>query len=595
MVDSAAVRSRLRRFLPDLRGTSQQTLLPDIMAGLTVAALAVPQGLAYALIAGVPLQMGLLAAAMPAVVAALWGSSRFLVTGPTNPTALVVGAAIVAPAVAQGGGVPVELVLTTGLFAGVLLLLFGLVGLGQASRFLSDSVVGGFAAGAGVLIALRLLPELSGGALPVRDDHPLVPQLWPLLVQAFDTLRTADARALVLAATVPVVVYALRRVDARIPGGLIALLAATLAAEGLGWSEGKGAIASIGVLPIALPDWQVPTLLGSALDPSQVGAPALAIAVLATLQSVAAARTLRGPGERFDPDRELFSQGAANLTAAFAGALPTSGSLTRSALARTAGAQSRLAAVVSGVAVAALLPGVAPLVERVPLAALVGLVVLSGVELVNFAALRRASTTRSDAMILVVTFVAVLWIDLVMALYAGLFFSLALLVRRSGRLQMVELVRSPGGRFQEIAIDDKSGATPVVLLHLEGDLNFAVAPELSDRLNEIGRAQPKLLVLRLKRARHLDATVLEAMRESFVALQEAGTAVVLCGLTDEIAELLHGTDLAKTLGPEGLLRSGTRLFEGFEKALDRAREMLQPLSDDEIFRSEGSAHWMYEI
>lgn len=596
VVDSAAVPSSFRRFAPDLRGSSLKTAFPDLLAGLTVAALAVPQGLAYALVAGVPLQMGLFAAALPAIVAALWGSSRFLVTGPTNPIALVVGASIVAPALALGEAVPVETVLATGLLAGVLLAVFGLVGLGRASRFLSDSVVVGFATGAGILIALRLLPELSLELPPVAPSQPLAPKVWPLLVRSVQTIATADWRALGLAALVPIVVVGLRRVDARIPGGLLGLAAATGIASALGWSEGSDAISLIGSVPAGFPEWHAPALFGPALDPARVGAPALAIALLATLQSIAAARTLRGPGEaRLDPDRELFAQGAANITAACVGALPTSGSLTRSALARSAGARSRLAPAVSGLAVAGLLPVLGPLIQDVPLAALVGLVVLSGLELVNPASLRRAATTRSDAMILVVTLVATLWIDLVQALYAGLFFSLALLVVRSGRLQMVELVRSAGDRFREIPLDARTGQSPAVLLHLEGDLNFAVAPELADRLNEIGARAPRLLVLRLKRARHLDATVLEVLRECFVDLQRSGTSVVLCGLTDELAELLEGTELAQTLGPEGLLRSGERLFEGFEKALARARQLLRPLSDDQIFRTEQSAHWMYEI
>ena len=196
---------------------------------------------------------------------------------------------------------------------------------------------------------------------------------------------------------------------------------------------------------------------------------------------------------------------------------------------------------------------------------------------------------------LLVTLAAVLWIDLLQALYAGLFLSLALLVRRAGRLQMMEMVRAGGGRFSEIALGEKTGRTPAVLLHLEGDLNFAVAQQLADRLYEIGQRGPRLLVLRLKRARHLDATVLEALRQSFVQLQEAGIAVVLCGLTDELAALLEGSELAETLGPDGLLRAGPRLFEGFERALARSRELLHPQSDDEIFRTGDSAAPTYDV
>lgn len=220
------------------------------------------------------------------------------------------------------------------------------------------------------------------------------------------------------------------------------------------------------------------------------------------------------------------------------------------------------------------------------MAALVGLIVLSGLDLVDLRALRRAATTRGDAIVLLTTLGATLWIDLVQALYVGVFLSLALLVRRSGNLQISELVRAPGGRFREIELDERTGTTLAALLHLEGDLNFAVAGALSERLREIVSRGPRVVVLRLKRARHLDATVLEAMREVVEEARQSGVHVLLCGLTDEQAALLLKTELGRLLGPEDLLRSGERLFEGFERALARTRSLLAPQGDDEIFRSE---------
>jgi SulP family sulfate permease len=242
-----------------------------------------------------------------------------------------------------------------------------------------------------------------------------------------------------------------------------------------------------------------------------------------------------------------------------------------------------------------LLPVIGPALVHVPLAALAGLVVLTGLELIDPRALRRAAATRGDAAVLAVTLGATLWLDVVQAVYAGLFLALLLLVRRGGRLQMVELVQAGASRLREIPLDGATGATPVVALHLEGDLNFAVAPELADRLLEIASRGPRVLILRLKRARHLDATVLEALRRVAVELERCGTVLILCGITDEIAVPLGKSELAGVLGSEGLLRSGPRLMEGYERALVRARELLKPLSDERIFRHEGPAAWSYEI
>jgi SulP family sulfate permease len=577
----------LARFAPHLRGTDRSMLGHDLLAGLTIAAVSIPQAIAYALVAGLTPEMGLVAAAWPCAIAALLGSSPHLVTGPTNPTALVLGLSVVAPAVARTGEVPIDSVLATGLLAGAMLVGFGLVGVGRTSRFLSDSVIIGFATGAGVLIALRLVPELAPGLAPSAPPGGLLPRSWPVFIDAARALVAAGPRAIVIAVGAPAVALAIGRVDRRLPAALIALAAATGIVEWLGWSQGPHALARVGAVAL---DAAAPGIPWSA-DYGALAGPAFTIALLVTMQSIAAARSVppAGPPFRLDVDRELLGQGAGNFSSALLGGMVTSGSLTRSAIARSAGGRSRLAAVTAGAVVALGLPVLGRLVEAIPMAALVGLVFLSGIQLVRPSALRRASTTRGDALVLVTTLLATLWIDLVQALYIGVFLSLALLVRRSGQLQMVELVRGPGGSMREIPIDHATGTTPVVLLQCEGDLNFAVAQALSDRLTEIGRRGPRVIVLRVKRVAHLDATVLEVLRETVTRLARRDTRFVLCGLTDDHVALLEGTELAASLGEEGLVRTGARLFEGFEEALRRARRMAGDGADRELFRSEPAA------
>lgn len=579
--------SRLRRFAPDLRGTSRGTAGHDLLAGLTIAALAVPQSVAYAFVAGVPPEMGLLAAALPCAVGALFGSSPHLVSGPTNPTALVLGLSIVAPAVLVTGHVPIAEVVATGWLVGAMLIGFACVGVGRVSRFLSDSVVIGFATGAGALIALRLVPELAPGLAPSPHPGGFAPSSWPVFADAARALVAAGPRSLGVALGTPLIVLLVRRIDRRLPAPLFAIVAASLGVAALGWSEGEHALSLVGSVRLGAPEFRPP---GNVAYGPLVG-PAFAIALLVVLQSIASARSVRPAHTAFrlDADRELFGQGAGNLVSAWTGGMVTSGSLTRSAIGRSAGGHSRLAAVTAGFVIALGLPFIGPLISPIPMAALVGLVCLSGIELIQPRALRRASTTRGDALVLVATLGATLWIDLVQALYVGVFLSLTLLVRRSGDLQMVELVQGSGGRFREIPIDDQSGRTPIVVLHVEGDLNFAVAQKLADRLGEIGLHRPRVIVVRIKRVRHLDATVLESLRESVVRLRAGETRVILCGLTDDHIALLAGSELAAALGDEGLVRTGARLFEGFEEALRRARTLAASVPDaeqDELWRRE---------
>lgn len=599
----------LRRFLPHLRETRASDLPADLGAGLAVAAVAVPQAMAYALVAGVPPAMGLYAAALPTLLGGLLGSSRFLVTGPTNPTALLLGAALVAPAVAAGRPVPVEAVVAAALLAGALLVGFALLGVGRASRFLADAVVVGFVTGVGLLIAVGQLPAALGAEAGPGAPAGLVPRVALLAAEAGRALLAADPRALLLAAGVPAAVVALRRRDARLPGALVALAGAALLAWALGWTRGEDALRLVGPIPAGLPALRLP----ESVDAAAVGPPALAIALLGTVQSLAAARALRGAGDPpLDPDRELFAQGAACLAAGAVGALPTSASLSRSAVARSAGGRSRATAVVSGLAVLALLPLLAPLLGAVPVAALAGLVVLTGLDLLDASALRRAGATRGDAAILAVTLGATLWIDLVQAVYAGVVLSLVLLVRRAGRLHMVEVVRageagaagtgpsnaSPSYGLREIPVDARTGRAPVLVLNVEGDLSFAVAPELADRLRELGTRGCRVVVLRLKRARHLDATALESLRQAAAALRARGVRLLLCGLEPHLLELLRGSDLARVLGGDALLPAGARLSEGLALALRRASALAGGGTIERQLRQEGAGEagpWSDEV
>jgi SulP family sulfate permease len=423
-------------------------------------------------------------------------------------------------------------------------------------------------------------------------SSPLVPNAWWAIHDAARALAAADPRSLIAGLAVPALILSARRVGPRFPAALFALGVVALAVFLLGWTEGAAALPRMHTLALGLPTLHVPR----AFDPAEILPPALALALLVTVQAMASARAIepaRGP--TLDPDRELFSQGVANVTAALVGAQCTSGSLTRSLTSRLAGARTRLASVTAGALVALFLPVLAPGLERVPMAALAGLIVLTGFASISPTQIRRAAATPGDAVVLVVTLAVTLWLDLVPAVYAGLLLSLALLVRRAGRLQMVELAQSGQRRLREVPIDARSGTTPAVILHLEGDLNFAVAPELADRLKEISARGPQVVILRLKRARHLDATVLEVLRRLATDLESRGATLVLCGLTEPLLALLARTELGAVLGPEGLLPTGGRLFEGLERALDLARERLRPRPEAEIFRFEPGDDWQYEI
>ena len=514
-----APRSIASRRICAARGRAD--IAPDLLAGVAIAALAVPQAVAYALVAGLPAEMGLAAAALPALIASLFGSSRFMVTGPTNPTALLLGVSVVAPAVARGED-PIAAVLATGLVAGAIL-----IGLGLARLR------------ARVALPVRLrdlgLQRRRGSAdraaLPAdargrraRAARELVARAERLVG---DRRRRARARRRRIrarsprASPCPVLMLAARRVGPRFPAALVAL-----GARGAGARRCSAGPTGDDALPAHAGDRARSArrfTRRAAFDPGEILPPALALALLVTVQAMASARALEpAHGPALDPDRELFSQGVANLTAALVGAQCTSGSLTRSLTSRLAGAHTRLASVTAGALVALFLPVLAP-----------------GARARAARGARRAD--RADR----------LHVDLADAdpprrRDAGRRGRARRHARRhalarsgSGGVRGAACSRSrcscgaPAAcrwsssrraaqrRLREVPIDARTGTTPAVILHLEGDLNFAVAPELADRLKEISARGPEVLILRLKRARHLDATVLEVLRRLAADLARA--------------------------------------------------------------------------
>ena len=336
---------------------------PDLTAALTVTFLGIPQGLAYALIADLPPIVGLYAATLPATVGSLFRSSRHVISGPTNALSLLVGG-VVGTLAATHGASPTEVAVALAFAVGIFQLAAGTLKLGSIVDYISLPVVLGYITGAGVLIGVGQLGNLTRTA--AERGHILHrlgtwgaglgevhgPTLWTGLASL----------AVVLAA---------RKIDRRLPGALLAIVVTTLASFFLDLSGlGVPIVADLSVVKAALPPLTIPDLsLLPALLPV-----AGAATVLSLVESTAVARAIAGStGDRLDSSREFTGQGLANLSAAFVGGYPVSGSLSRSSLNWKAGAQTRWAGAFSGALVLLLLLVAGPAVNLVPLAGLAGL------------------------------------------------------------------------------------------------------------------------------------------------------------------------------------------------------------------------------
>lgn len=568
----------------------------DVVAGLTVAIVAIPQGMAYALIAGVEPKYGLYAAIVPTIVAAACGSGGALITGPTNATSLVVFS-IIAPLLAGPtlASDRMAVVFLISLMCGATLLMIGLLRLGGIVRYVSRAVLTGFTAGAGVLIICWQIDK----ALGVQPAHEGLGWPLPIVVQRIVGLVRAgggvSAASLAIAAGTIALVLLLRRIDRRIPAELICLVLAALIVA-VGHAERLG-VALIGQIPRTLPPVSAPQFDWQSVR--SFGGGAVALALLGMVQSVAIGKALAAKtGRRFGVNRELCAQGLANVAAAWTSGIPVAGSFVRSVLNSRAGARTRLAGAFSGLFVAATMLVLAGWARYVPLAALAGIIVCAAMDLIDLPEIRRLlGATRTDAAVLVITAAATLSVKLEYAIYLGVVLSAVLVLRQASSLHMVEMVWVGGGRFREQPVDQQTGSFPAVLLQIEGTLFFGVADELEARLRQIGSRGAKVIILRMKRAHDLDVTVADRLKQLADEFRSRGVALLLCGLRPEMRDLFDRTGLEEAIGSENLFVTDRDIFGSVQRAAARARQIVGQDFVGPVFRSDSQDEqaWSYVI
>jgi SulP family sulfate permease len=529
--------------LDSLRCYSLRSLRLDAQAGLTVAAVAVPQAMAYASIAGLPPQYGLYTAIVMTAVGALFDSSRQLINGPTNAISIALFSAL-APVPAEQ---KVAYAVLMSLLVGVVQTGITLLRLGDLTRYISQAVIVGFTLGAAVLLMLDQLKNLLG--LPAAgngSEH--------FLIRFGRTMgHVADLNwwTFALGAGTILLVLLLRRASARLRVRLPELLLAVLAAAALVWAcglEGQG-VQTVGDVPRSLPGFAAPEL---ALDRvRELAGGALAIALLGLLEALAMAKAIAAQtGQKLDINQQCLSEGLANLTGGFFHCFPGSGSLTRSAINQQAGAVSQWSGVIAAAAVAATTLLFAPFARHIPRAALAGILMVSAVRLVDRRQLLyHLRTTRFDLGIVLVTALAAVFVSVEFCILIGVFLSFILYVPRAAHVHLTELTLTPERVIRERLPEDVPCGR---MLHfsLEGELFFGSAPDLEEHLAAIEqRAVPgvRVVVLRLKRVRNPDAVCL-ALLDGFLARLEArAVTVLLCGVRDDLARVLRSSGLEARL------------------------------------------------
>jgi SulP family sulfate permease len=553
----------------------------DLLAGATVAAISLPQAMAYALIAGVDPRFGLYSAIVVTLVASIFGSSSHLINGPTNAISLVVFSAL-AFFDSDAHHDAYQAMFLLGIMIGIIQILIAVFKLGDLTRYISESVIIGFMAGAGFLVALSQVGNLLGIKDRGTGHQHVLHRVWITLTDG----GPINGRALFIGLGAVALVILLRKLcrKYRLPqfDMLVALIVTAVVAAYFGWSQpgpaGKSLIAVVGNVPASLPMPQIPEIKFAWVK--ELSGSAFAIAFLGLLEALAIAKSIAvQTRQSLDYNRQCLAEGIANLTGGFFQCLPGSGSLTRSAINYQAGAATRASGVFAAGTVALVVVSLAPLARFIPKAALAGLLLVTAARLVDWKRLSYAMrATRYDAGLVLITAFAAVFVSVEFSILIGVALSVILFGPRASRLKVSELVITGEGVVRERLPGD--ARSPDLIIHdLEGQLFFGAAPELErffDRLEERLRSGGiRFVVLRLKRTRNPDMVCLERIEHFLRDAKKMGVTVLLAGIRPDFAQGLNNLRFYEWFPADQVFREEDETYSATLRAVRAARELAR--------------------
>jgi len=556
------------------KGYRLADLRADAAAGLNVALLSFPQGMAYAAIAGLPIKYGIVSGAIAAVAAPIFAGSRHTILGPTNATAFMLFASLAAFSASDRIFYLPMLVL----FVGALLVIGALFRVAELVQYVSRSVVVGYITGAAVLIIANQLSHLLGVDLPeTASDEPKT--FFTILQGTLSVLDQMNWEAVALALASFLLWFVLNRRFKLLPVFAIVLIVMSGAYELLhryaGWNLSTFAAFSISDLAPKLPEISP---RGFFSDLSRLIGIAFSIAFLASLENSVMSKSLASRvGDRPDVNQDMLSVGVANLAASVTGGMPASGSLTRSALNFNSGAVSRLSSIISGLLCIGGLLVLGDFMAHVPKCVLAMLIVCIATSVINRHHIRISLyATSEDAAVLITTFVAALVMPLNIAIFLGVGISIMLYLRAASRPYLTEYEFSEHGELREAGEKRERSIPAISIVHVEGDLFFGAADLFRTQIQKTS-LDPDLsvIILRLKNARHLDATSVVALEEMVQFLRALDRHVIISGATKDVYRVLKNAGSVEVIGRRNIFLNNPRNPNlSTRNALIRAQELL---------------------
>ena len=556
----------------------------DIKAGLNVALLALPQGMAYAAIAELPIYYGIICSAIAAIVAPIFSASRHTILGPTNATSFMIFSFFAA----QGAmdKTPVEYMPLLVMMVGVLSIFGALFKVADLLQYVSRSVLVGYITGAALLILTNQLKHLLGIAQPMSEGES-AKTFFAIVEKMIGLVESYQWQPVALGVGTLLLYLLMQKKLPLLPNFAISLTLSALAGWMLRmWVPSFASLQTFEAFQLdqlspSFPDinWDdISTLIGVAF----------AIAFLASLENTVMAKSLASrSGGRTDVNQDMLSVGMANIATSLTAAMPASGSLTRSALNYESHSKTRFSSIFCGLL--CLLGFYAlvklPIVENIPKTSLAALVVGIAISLINWKNIRIClRSTQDDALVIITTFGATLLTRLDYAIFIGVALSITLFLRKASKPHLVEYEISDEGDLREMGEKTKRPNPSISIVHVEGNLFFGAADLFRTQIQRtIADQNLKVIILRLKNARHLDATSVLALNDLIKNTRKKGIHILVSGATREVYEILKKSGVLETLQHNCDRTQGeTNLFMYFSEnpnistrdALIRAQELL---------------------
>jgi SulP family sulfate permease len=548
-----------------------ETLKADAMAGLTVALISIPQAMAYAQLGGLPPYIGLYASFLPVIVAALFGSSRQLSTGPVAMASLMSATAI-QPYAAQGVDALIAYSAMLAFMIGVFRLTLGLLRLGVVVDFLSHPVVVGFTNAGALIIATSQVPKIFG--LHVKADQ--FPHYYQYLWATVSSIQQTHIPTFVMGAFALASLFALKKYAPKLPGILITVVITTVVAWAVDYPALGGSV--VGAIPSGLPTFSFPNVDMSFHNLSSLMMSAVVIGLMGLVEAISIAKAIASQTRQaWSVNQELVGQGLANMTSGLFQGYVVSGSFSRSAVNFSSGARTGFASIITGLLVAVTLLFLTDLLSYLPQATLGAVIIMAVINLITVAPIKRAwRVERHDGIAAVVTFAATLTFapHLEVGILSGILLSLGLFLYRTMRPRFVEVSRHEDGTMRDANLHGLETSDTVAVYRFDGDLYFANTGYLEGKLLNSIAAKPnlKVLVLDMEGVGQVDATG-DAMLEKMAdRLRVTGIEFYLARTKLHVYEAFQRSGLAAHIGEE-------HFFRERKYALHYAQEKLGEVID----------------